>query len=124
MDEILAFAELERFANLPLKHYSSGMSERLGYAVAFRAVRDILVLDEIFAVGDAGFKARCEQRYRELRAKGHTAIIVSHDPRIIRTFCDRALLLDGGRIMFEGTAEDVAARYVSRLTESTAANAS
>ena len=81
MDEILAFAELERFANLKLKHYSSGMSERLGYAVAFKAVRDVLVLDEIFAVGDAGFKARCEARYRELRPRGHTAIIVSHDPR-------------------------------------------
>ena len=64
MDEILAFAELERFANLKLKYYSSGMSSRLAYAVAFRAVREVLVLDEIFAVGDAGFKARCEERYR------------------------------------------------------------
>ena len=60
MDEILAFAELERFANLKLKHYSSGMASRLGYAVAFAAVRDVLVLDEIFAVGDAGFRAKCE----------------------------------------------------------------
>ena len=116
LDEILAFAELERFASLKLKHYSSGMSERLGYAVAFKAVRDVLVLDEIFAVGDAGFKARCERRYLELRALGHTAIIVSHDPRIIATFCDRALLLDGGRIAFEGPARDVADRYVSTLT--------
>ena len=70
MDEILAFAELERFAHLKLKHYSSGMSERLGYAVAFKAVREVLVLDEIFAVGDAGFRARCERRYRELRSLG------------------------------------------------------
>ena len=116
LDEILAFAELERFANMKLKHYSSGMSERLGYAVAFKAVRDVLVLDEIFAVGDAGFKARCEARYRELRASGHTAIIVSHDPRVITTFCDRALLLDGGRITCEGAARDVADRYVSTLT--------
>ena len=117
MDEILAFAELERFANLKLKHYSSGMSERLGYAVAFKAVRGVLVLDEIFAVGDAGFKARCEKRYRELRANGHTAIIVSHDPRVIATFCDRAVLLDSGRINFEGTARDIADRYVQTLTE-------
>ena len=115
LDEILAFAELERFANLKLKHYSNGMSERLGYAVAFRAVRDVLVLDEIFAVGDAGFKAKCERRYRELRATGHTAIIVSHDPRIIAGFCDRALLLDGGRIAAEGPAADVAERYVSAM---------
>ena len=60
MDEILAFAEVERFANLKLKHYSSGMASRLAYAVAFKAVREVLVLDEIFAVGDAGFKERCE----------------------------------------------------------------
>src|SRR2546422_3687398 len=86
IDEILAFAELERFANLKLKHYSSGMSSRLAYAVAFKAVREVLVLDEIFAVGDAGFKARCEERYWQLRAAGRTVLIVSHDPRIIATF--------------------------------------
>ena len=117
MDEILAFAELERFAHLKLKHYSSGMLERLGYSVAFKAVRDVLVLDEIFAVGDAGFKARCEQRYWELRALGHSAIIVSHNTRIIAEFCDRALLLDGGRVVMEGVARDVADRYVATLTE-------
>ncbi len=116
LDEILAFAELERFADLKLKHYSSGMSERLGYAVAFKAVREVLVLDEIFAVGDAGFRQRCENRYRELRSSGHTAIIVSHDPRVITTFCDRALLLDGGRIVLDGAAREVAERYVSMLT--------
>jgi ABC-type polysaccharide/polyol phosphate transport system ATPase subunit len=116
LDGILAFAELERFAKLKLKHYSSGMSERLGYAIAFKAVRDVLILDEIFAVGDAGFKQRCEQRYLELRASGHTAVIVSHDPRIIATYCDRALLLDAGRIVYEGSARSVAGHYVSTLT--------
>ena len=116
MDEILTFAELERFANLKLKHFSSGMSARLGYAVAFKAVREVLVLDEIFAVGDAGFKARCEERYWELRALGHTVIIVSHDPRVISSFCDRALLLEGGRIMVDGKASEIADRYVSMLT--------
>ena len=116
MDEILAFAELERFANLKLMHYSSGMSARLGYAVAFQAVREVLVLDEIFAVGDAGFRERCEDRYRQLRSLGHTLIMVSHDPRIISTFCDRALLLDEGRIAMDGRASEVAARYVSTLT--------
>jgi ABC-type polysaccharide/polyol phosphate transport system ATPase subunit len=113
MSDILAFAELEPFANLKLMHYSSGMSARLAYAVAFQAVREVLVLDEIFAVGDAGFRARCEQRYRQLRALGHTAIIVSHDPRVIATFCDRALLLDGGRIVMDDVAAAVADRYVS-----------
>ena len=117
LDEILAFAELERFAGMKLKHFSSGMSERLGYAIAFKAVRDVLVLDEIFAVGDAGFKLRCERRYRELREAGRTAIIVSHDPRIIATFCDRALLLDGGRIAADGPGREIAERYVSMLTD-------
>jgi ABC-type polysaccharide/polyol phosphate transport system ATPase subunit len=116
LDEILAFAELERFANMQLKHYSSGMSERLGYAVAFKAVRGVLVLDEVFAVGDAGFKARCERRYRELRSQGHPAIVVSHDPRIVATFCDRAVLLDGGRIVAAGAAKAVADEYVAMLT--------
>ena len=116
VDEILAFAELEKFANLKLKHYSSGMSSRLAYSVAFKAVRDVLVLDEIFAVGDAGFKARCEERYWQLRALGHTVLIVSHDPRTIATFCDRALLLDGGRIVAEGRSQGVAERYLSMLT--------
>lgn len=116
MDAILAFAELETFANLKLKHYSSGMASRLGYAVAFEAVRGTLVLDEIFAVGDAGFRQRCEVRYRELRAAGHSVLLVSHDPNIITRFCDRALLLEGGRILMEGRPDEVAARYVSTLT--------
>jgi ABC-2 type transport system ATP-binding protein len=119
MDEILAFAELQRFANLKLKHYSSGMSSRLAYAVAFRAVREVLVLDEIFAVGDAGFKARCEERYRQLHALGHTVLIVSHAPGVIEGFCDRAILIDGGRIVMEGGGGDVARAYVSSLVAST-----
>ena len=90
LDGILAFAELERFARLQLKYYSSGMASRLAYAVAFRAVREVLVLDEIFAVGDAGFRAKCEQRYRELHGAGHTVVLVSHDPRVVETFCTRA----------------------------------
>ena len=116
LDGILAFAELERFARLKLKHYSSGMASRLAYAVAFAAVREVLVLDEIFAVGDAGFRARCEERYRQLRDAGHTVLMVSHDPRTIGLFCDRALMLDGGRIVAEGSGTDVAARYVADLT--------
>jgi len=117
MDEILAFAELERFANLKLKHYSSGMAERLGYSVAFKAVTDILILDEVLAVGDAGFRARCEQRYLELRGQGHTAIVVSHNPRIISTFCDRAMLIDAGRIVMEGSGTEVVERYSTMLAQ-------
>lgn len=116
MPEILQFAELERFANLKLKHYSNGMAARLAYSVAFRAVREVLVLDEIFEVGDAAFKARCQMRYRELRAQGHSVVLVSHDPRIIRTFCDRALLIDRGRIVCVGAPTTVADEYLSLLT--------
>ncbi len=117
MDEILAFAELERFSHLKLKHYSSGMSARLGYSVAFKAVREVLVLDEIFAVGDAGFRKRCEDRYQQLRAEGRTIVLVSHDTRVVSTFCDRALLLDGGRIAVEGSGREVVDAYVSLLTQ-------
>lgn len=116
LDGILAFAEVERFASLKLKHYSSGMASRLAYAVAFEAVREVLVLDEIFAVGDAGFKAKCEERYRALRAAGHSLLLVSHDPRAVTTFCDRALLLEGGQIAMDDTPSAVVDRYVSLLT--------
>jgi ABC-2 type transport system ATP-binding protein len=115
MNEILAFAGLERFAGMPVKHYSSGMAARLAYSVAFKAVRDVLVLDEIFAVGDQEFRARCETRYRELSARGRTVVLVSHDPQIISTFCDRALLLDGGTIVKEGTGEEVVREYESQM---------
>jgi ABC-2 type transport system ATP-binding protein len=111
-DEILAFAELERFARLKLQHYSSGMASRLAYAIAFKAVREILVLDEIFAVGDAGFRARCEARYAELKASGrHTVIIVSHDPTTVVELCDRAVLLEQGRIVADGSPAYVADAY-------------
>src|SRR5262249_19888037 len=87
IDDILAFAELEPFANVKLQHYSSGMAARLAYAVAFPAPREILVLDEIFAVGDAGFKERCQARYRELVAAGHTTPLASHDPEVVASSC-------------------------------------
>jgi ABC-type polysaccharide/polyol phosphate transport system ATPase subunit len=115
IDEILAFAELERFANLKLQHYSSGMASRLAYAVAFTAVREIVVLDEIFAVGDAGFKARCEARYRALHSAGHTVILVSHDPVVVSGFCTRAILLEGGQPVLLDSGAAVAQRYLNLL---------
>ena len=116
LDEILAFAGLERFAGLPLKHYSSGMAARLAYSVAFKAVREVLVLDEIFAVGDQEFRARCEARYRELSARGHTVVLVSHEPRIISTFCNRALLLEGGTIVLDASGAEVVAEYSRHMS--------
>ncbi len=120
---ILEFAGLERFAHLELRHYSSGMAARLAYAVAFRAVREVLILDEIFAVGDAEFKERCQGRYRELHRAGHSMLLVSHEPRTITAFCDRALLLEGGRIIMAGPSAEVADRYLALLTESQAPEA-
>jgi ABC-type polysaccharide/polyol phosphate transport system ATPase subunit len=116
LDEILAFAELERFANMKLQHYSSGMAARLAYSVAFRAVREILVLDEIFAVGDAGFKARCEERLQAIRHAGHTVLIVSHDMNVIREFCTRALLLEQGQIVMDGVPAAVCDQYTELVT--------
>jgi ABC-2 type transport system ATP-binding protein len=118
LQDILAFAEVERFARLKLKHYSSGMASRLAYAIAFHAVREVLVLDEIFAVGDASFRAKCEQRYRELRDAGHTVVIVSHDPHVVTMFCTRALLLERGRVRFVGSPETATNLYLSGLTGS------
>jgi ABC-type polysaccharide/polyol phosphate transport system ATPase subunit len=92
------------------------MAARLAYAVAFQAVREVLVLDEIFAVGDASFTRRCQERYRELSARGHTVLLVSHDDQIISKFCTRALLLDAGSIVMDDTGTAVAAEYLRRLT--------
>ena len=103
------------------------MSSRLAYAIGFRAVRDVLVLDEVFAVGDAGFKKRCEDRYRQLHALGHTVLLVSHTVPVVTEFCDRAILIDRGRVCYEGTGEDTAHQYHRLLTteggSSTEANA-
>lgn len=115
LDEILAFAGLERFARLPLKHYSSGMAARLAYAVALHTVREVLVLDEVFAVGDTGFRARCEERFRHIVRAGHTVLLVSHDARAIATFCTRAILIEGGRVLRSGPADEVAAAYLELM---------
>jgi ABC-type polysaccharide/polyol phosphate transport system ATPase subunit len=120
VEEILSFAGLEKFANLELKHFSSGMASRLAYSVAFKAVQEVLVLDEVFAVGDAGFKARCEERYRRLSAEGYTVILVSHDPEAVSTFCNRALLLEGGEIIMNDTGQTVASTYLDVSSRATA----
>jgi ABC-type polysaccharide/polyol phosphate transport system ATPase subunit len=119
LHEILAFAELERFAKLELKHYSTGMAMRLAYAVAFHAVRDVLILDEVFAVGDAGFILKCEQRHAALRNRGCTTILVSHNPLLIAEQTDRVLVLENGRIAFQGDPQEAAQRYL-QIAEATA----
>ena len=116
MDEILSFAEVEAFANLKLQHFSTGMAARLAYAVAFHAVREVLILDEVFAVGDVGFRQRCEERYRALHAAGHATILVSHNPLIVTGFCRRAVLLERGAIVLDDSARAVCDEYERLLT--------
>lgn len=118
LDEILAFAEVERFANTELKYFSTGMALRLAYAVAFQAVREILILDEVFAVGDAGFTKKCEERQRLLRREGRTTILVSHNHRLVASDCSRALMLESGAIVREGPPATIAAHYFDTLTAS------
>ena len=117
MGEILSFAEIEQFANLKLQHYSTGMAARLAYAVAFHAVREVLILDEVFAVGDARFKQRCEERYRALHAAGHAMILVSHNPLIISGFCQRAVLIERGAIWMDGPPRPVCDEYFRLLMD-------
>jgi len=114
--EIFDFAGLGEFKNLQLKYFSSGMAARLAYSIAFRAVREgVLILDEIFAVGDAEFRERCKERYHEIHRAGNAIILVSHNPDHIAGFCERAVLLEKGRVTFQGTGEDVAQAYQDLL---------
>ena len=115
VDEILEFAGLSEFRGMPLRHYSAGMGERLAYSTAFRAVRGILVMDEVLAVGDLAFRQRCQERFRELTAAGHASVLVTHTPPQVAQFCERGLLLEDGRISLSGTGAEIAAAYTERL---------
>jgi ABC-type polysaccharide/polyol phosphate transport system ATPase subunit len=108
---IVQFAELDHFLHVPVKNYSSGMSARLGFAVATDVDPEILVVDEVLAVGDASFQRKCFARMQSFREAGKTIILVSHDLGTVASFCDRALLLRSGRIHAEGIPADVIAAY-------------
>jgi ABC-type polysaccharide/polyol phosphate transport system ATPase subunit/ABC-type polysaccharide/polyol phosphate export permease len=113
-DEVVAFAELDQFVDLKLKNFSSGMTVRLGFAVTVQVDADILLFDEVLKVGDASFQAKCERHFERLRAEGRTLLLVSHDMPSVERFCDRALLLDHGRIADVGAAEEIARAYYDR----------
>ncbi len=112
LPRILAFAEIGDFIDRPVKTYSSGMYVRLAFSVAVNVDPDVLIVDEALAVGDAYFQQRCLKRMQELRAQGKTMIFVSHDTAAIKALCDRAILLDHGRIVADGPAPDVVMRYL------------
>jgi ABC-type polysaccharide/polyol phosphate transport system ATPase subunit len=111
-DSILEFAELARFADQKLKNYSSGMQMRLAYSIAIQVQFDILLLDEVFAVGDQEFQEKCYATFDEFRALGKTIVLVSHSMEAAEQFCDRAMLLEAGHVRAVGDARDVVATYV------------
>ena len=113
MQEIVDFADIGPFIDQPVKIYSSGMYVRLGFAVAVAADPDILLIDEVLAVGDEAFTRRCLDRLARMRQRGVTMVLVSHDLDLVTSFADRALYLDRGKIVAEGPADAVVARYRS-----------
>ena len=115
LDGIIAFSELERFMDTPVKRYSSGMYVRLGFAVAAHVEPDVLLVDEVLAVGDASFRHRCMQRMQALQQSGTTILFVSHNMHMVRRMCSRAVLLSGGRVCAQGLSTDVIAEYEKAL---------
>src|SRR5947208_2916137 len=111
MDEIVAFAELEKFIDLPVRTYSSGMYMRLGFSVAAHIQADVLLLDEVFAVGDEQFQRKCFGKIAEFKRRGGTILFVSHDAQAVERLCDRAVLLRQGEIAFDGSTPDAIAAY-------------
>ncbi len=110
-DDIVEFAELERFMDQKLKNYSSGMQVRLAFSIAIRAQSDILVLDEVLAVGDEAFQRKCYDYFYSLKRNNKTVIIVTHDMAAVENFCTRAILIEGGKILKAGDPRNVAQSY-------------
>lgn len=111
-DEIVAFAEVEKFLDTPVKHYSSGMYMRLAFAVAAHLEPEILVVDEVLAVGDAAFQKKCLGKMGQVAEGGRTVLFVSHNLHAVNSLCSRALVLHDGKVMFDGTAAQGVARYM------------
>jgi len=116
-DEIVEFAEVERFIDTPVKHYSSGMSLRLAFAVAAYLEPEILVVDEVLAVGDAAFRKKCLGKMEDVTKEGRTLLFVSHDMSAIQNLCPRTILIDKGRVMSDGPTHEVIATYLKSLQE-------
>ena len=112
-DEIVGFSGVEQFIDTPVKRYSSGMHVRLAFAVAAHLDPEILLIDEVLAVGDLEFQKRCLGKMDEVAKTGRTVVFVSHQLGLVKTLCTRACLLDGGRLIDDGAPESVIARYVS-----------
>ena len=115
-DEIVEFADLGDFINVPVKNYSSGMKARLGFSIATIVEPDILILDEVLSVGDAKFRKKCEKKIMDMFEKGITVLFVSHNESQVRNICTKAILLEHGQLTASGTVDEVLSVY-KKLTE-------
>ena len=113
-DSIVAFAELEEFIDMKLKNYSSGMQVRLAFSLAINAHAEILLMDEVLAVGDTNFQAKCLTKFNEYREAGKTVILVTHDVAVVQKYCDRVVLLRNGKIAKIGKADEVSDEYTTQ----------
>ena len=117
-DEIVEFAELQDFIDAPVKTYSSGMYMRLGFAVAINVDPDVLLIDEVLAVGDEAFTHKCLDKFAEFRRRGKTILLVTHSLNLVEKFCDEVLWLDAGRVRGEGDPRTVVSAYISEVAKS------
>ncbi len=116
LSAMLAFAELGDFADVPVRHYSSGMQARLGFGVAMHVDADILLIDEVLAVGDVGFQSKCLARLRELQRSGTTLLIATHDLQVAREICSRALWIRAGHLEADDSVDQVLNAYEASVT--------
>ena len=115
VEEILAFAELERFADAKLETLSSGMRVRLAFSIAIQSVAPIILVDEVLAVGDTVFNEKCRNVFKKFKAEGRTILLVSHSMSAIEEFCDRVFIIDQGVLVNEGTASDMVEYYNANI---------
>jgi lipopolysaccharide transport system ATP-binding protein len=120
LDEIVDFAEVSRFIDTPVKHYSSGMYLRLAFAVGAHLETEILLVDEVLAVGDARFQQKCLDKMRDVGRHGRTVLFVSHNLLAVKRLCERTILVDGGKIWKDGPSDDVVSAYLNAGRETTA----
>ena len=111
--EVIAFAELEEFIDMPVKYYSTGMYMRLAFSLATAIHPDILILDEIFAGGDAAFLAKAKARMHDMIDKADIMIMVSHDQELVKSLCNRVIWIDHGKLVADGSPDDVVGRYLA-----------